>query len=442
MWTGRAELVELLEAITQGYPFEPVEENRTREVLSRRARFKDVELTLRAIPGDRHEPQPTLEFRFGFAGEDGSWPLRDDDLAENAPARKRQAKRWRSLIEQTRSLERLVENALKLAASEVATPQPPGENESPLMSLGYAPGSDWIDIYLRACRLLGQVLSTDWLADVDAKLAEFTLGRPPDQRVQLSRTVWQSGAGYLEGQWMRATDAVETDPDYTWQPPRQLPQDDPGTTVHRSFLKRALADCNVVRSHRRPSPREALALIDHDETQCVVSVTLDGDAVYLGFDAMLKQGWIGRDVPPSFDYEERIGLIDLTDPHRGDELGGRLRAMDQAWSSWAAVAKTAEAEVSGESALFRRGQCHQGQWPYFYVIAQALNGRKVTPQWIKNAGTRFSGWMSSSAGPRGSRAATLAALTAEEAVLSAGLTALAAQQGVIPTYPPHAFAKR
>lgn len=116
--------------------------------------------------------------------------------------------------------------------------------------------------------------------------------------------------------------------------------------------------------------------------------------------------------------------------------------MDDAWSSRRALIRTAENEASGKTALFRRGNSEMTLWPYFYVLANALDGRKVTPRWIDNVALKFGGWAATAAGPAGSAAARLAASEAEGAATTAGLIALAAQQGVIPTNRPHAFADR
>lgn len=447
MWTGVAELAELLDVVTAGYPFEPVLEERAPDVMTRRAHFKDVVITLRAIPGSRAYGAPELQYRFGF-DDDGEELLWDEELAQDQRARQGQATRWRSYLQRTCSLERLVEHGLTEA---VRTPRGPdlAGGDDPFLTgldgfvegLGGAPGDHWVEIYLHAQWLLGRVVSTDWLANVDGELAKQSLNLPAEDRVHLSRMLWRVGAAYLEHNGLKA--AGETEPDLDGHPmPRWIKKVDPGTTVHRRFLKQALAGCAVVRAHFQPWPQQAVALIDHDETQCAVTLTVEGDVVTVKFAAMLKQGWIGRDLAPSFDYEETVPLEDLSDSHQAEELGRRLRAMDQAWSSWAAVSKSAEAEMSGKTSLFRRGRYSRSSWPYFYTLAQALSGRKVTPRWLNNVETRFVGWMATAAGPEGSQRRELAAAHASLAVASAGITAIAAQQGVIPTYRPHAFADR
>ena len=232
------------------------------------------------------------------------------------------------------------------------------------------------------------------------------------------------------------------DPDEGWGPGREIPEGDPGTKAHRLFLKAALQGRNLVRPHYRPWPAEAVALIDHDQTQCSVSIDVNDEVAFVCFRAQLKQGWIGKDFPPTFYYEERVKVSDLQDTQSSEELGRRLRAMDDAWSSRRAIAKTAENEASGKTALFRRGKPVTTDWAYFYVLAQALDGRKVTPRWIDNVGLKFGSWAATAAGPAGSAAADLAYSQVTGAATGAGITAIAAQQGVIPTNRPHAFADR
>jgi hypothetical protein len=212
--------------------------------------------------------------------------------------------------------------------------------------------------------------------------------------------------------------------------------------VHREFLNVALKGLNLVRPHERAWPREAIALIDHDETQCLVHVDIDAEFAYVRFCAQLKQGWVGRDLAPRFVYEERVTLTDLEDPTVAGELGRRLRAMDQAWSSRRAVARTAETEASGTTTLFRGGKRLGERWSYFRILAQALDGRRVTPRWVDNEAFKFARWAGAAAGPACSPAAQIAESRAFSGATSAGLIAMAAQQAVIPTNRPHAFADR
>lgn len=55
-----------------------------------------------------------------------------------------------------------------------------------------------------------------------------------------------------------------------------------------------------------------------------------------------------------------------------------------AWASRRAIAKTAENEASGKTALFRRGKPVTTDWAYFSELAQARDGRKVTPRRTDN----------------------------------------------------------
>lgn len=68
----------------------------------------------------------------------------------------------------------------------------------------------------------------------------------------------------------------------------EVPLYDPGMRVHREFLNAALKGLNLVPPHERHWPRDAIALIDHDETQCLVHVDISADLAYVRFCGELK----------------------------------------------------------------------------------------------------------------------------------------------------------
>ena len=340
-----------------------------------------------------------------------------------------------------RSLEGVVERAL--AEAVAAAPEPVSFAALPAPPLGFLPGEDWVNLYVDAWHRLGQPISVEWLDSIDQRLSELSSELPLVERVQLSRALWRAGAGYLHTDPLGAgTGSEPVGPEEGWGHGRVIPEGDPGTQAHRTFLKAALQGRNLVRPHYRPLPADAVALVDHDETQCSISIDVHDEVAFVGFRAQLKQGWIGKDFPPTFVYEEQVKVCDLEDAQRSEDLGSRLRAMDDAWSSRRAITKTAENEASGKTALFRRGRTNTTDWAYFYVLAKALDGRTVTPRWIDNVGLKFASWAATAAGPTDSAAAQLAYSHVIGAATEAGITAIAAQQGVIPTNRPHAFADR
>lgn len=446
---------EFLRRVTQGLPFEPPDEGRGFWV----ANFGDIELQVRFHdPGDGADDggdsagaQAHKEWGLSATHFDEAaivdlqmvvpddpelcWQLRLEELAVDPVAQRRQAAAWRSTVTGVSTWEGVVERALAEAVTVV--PDRAEFAEVPAPPLGFFPGEEWICLYLTAWHRLGQPISVDWLHSVDQRLSLQSSHLPLHHRVQLSRALWRAGADHLEG-----PPPAELEPAEDWRSFRDVSEDDPGTQAHRVFLKAALQGRNLVRSHYRPLPAEAVALIDHEETQCSFSVDIHDQIAFIRLRAQLKQGWIGRDFPPTFSYDERINVSDLDDPQTCQQLGRRLQAMDDAWSSRRALIRTAENEASGKTALFRRGNSEMTLWPYFYVLANALDGRKVTPRWIDNVALKFGGWAATAAGPAGSAAARLAASEAEGAATTAGLIALAAQQGVIPTNRPHAFADR
>ena len=453
---------EFLRRVTQGLPFEAPTESRDFWV----ARFGDLDLQIHChdpnepIPGGlESEACPTrdvcelpadgdlvdevafVDLSMELSDPECCWQLRLEELAEDPAAQRRQATSWRSTVMGVRSLEGVVERAL--AEAVAAAPEPVLFAELPAPPLGFFPGEQWVSLYVDAWHRLGQPITVEWLESVDQRLSQLSSELPLAERVQLSRALWRAGADYLHaGPLTAGEDAELVSPDEGWGPGREIPEGDPGTKAHRVFLKAALQGRNLVRPHYRPWPAEAVALIDHDETQCSVSIDVNDEVAFVCFRAQLKQGWIGKDFPPTFYYEERVKVSDLEDTQSSEELGRRLRAMDDAWSSRRAIAKTAENEASGKTALFRRGKPVTTDWAYFSVLAQALDGRKVTPRWIDNVGLKFGRWAATAAGPAGSAAAELAYSHVIGAATGAGITAIAAQQGVIPTNRPHAFADR
>jgi hypothetical protein len=440
MNSGTVELAEFIDAAKQDLLAEPVDEFKAPDVQSWRVRFREVDFTLRGVPAMNGDG-PSVQLRFDFSGDDLRTSVLDADLPVEHAARLRLAEQWRAFMKRFQSLQGVIENALQEAVRAGGMPPDQPVGESPWAPLGWAEGVHWIDLYLEASHRAGQSISTTWLHAIDLKLAGLSDDLLIADRLRLSHRLWTVGAQYIENSRLVAASAGVPE-EFELPFPEGITNADPGTTVHRDFLKRALVGCNVVRAHQRPWPAEAVALIEHAETQCAVKLTVRGQSVEVRFEAMVKQGWIGKEVPPVFGYEECITLTDLADEPFVAELGRRLQAMDQGWSSWKSIAKTAEAEVSGKQRLFRQGRHDRAQWVYFYVLAQALGGRKVTPQWIENVSARFADWMAMDAGPEDSLIARYAGLAASEAAHSAGLIAMAGQQGVIPTYRPHAFADR
>lgn len=455
MGVEQGRFTEFLARVTQGLPFEPPDDDRGFWM----ARFGDIELQIRCHdPGDSTDDQEQsarcpvhTEWEPSAAEVDEaaivdlvmvvpddpeiSWQLRLEVLAADPAAQRRQAAAWRSTVTGVSSWEGVVERAL--AEAVAAVPDRAEFVEVPAPPLGFFPGEEWISLYVAAWHRLGQPISVEWLQTVDQRLSLQSSSLPLTQRVQVSRALWRAGADHLEGAPAAGTGPAEDRRSF-----RDVSESVPGTQAHRVFLKAALQGRNLVRPHYRPLPAEAVALIDHDETQCSFSVDIHDQVAFVRLRAQLKQGWIGKDSPPTFVYDERINLSDLEDPQRCEELGRRLQAMDDAWSSRQAIIRTAESEATGKTALFRRGNAETTLWPYFYVLAHALEGRKVTPRWIDNVAIKFGGWAATAAGPAGSAAARLACSEAAGAATSAGLIAIAAQQGVIPTNRPHAFADR
>ncbi|WP_428531546.1 hypothetical protein [Propionicimonas sp.] len=384
---------------------------------------------------------PCVEVILHLSDSEASWTLRLEELAEDDALRRRQAASLRGTIEGVASLEGIAERALREAVSARVLPAMFAGLPEP--SLGFFPGEEWIGLYVEAWHRLGQPISPEWVESVDRRLEQLGSSLPLEARVQLSRALWRASVCYIAHSGRDVLDPpVFAEPDQGGPLGRADSDEDPGTNAHRAFLAAAVRGRNLVRPPYRPTAAEAVALIEHDQTQCLLNVVVEGGFARVGFRAQLKQGWIGKDFPPIFSHTERVRIADLVDAPVAAVLGERLRAMDDAWSSRRAISRTAESEASGRTALFRRGAPPDNPWPVFYVLSEALEGRRVTPRWIEGIAGRFGGWAATAAGPSDSLAAALADLQARESAAYFGLIAMAAQNGLIPTNKPHAFADR
>jgi hypothetical protein len=418
------EAVVFLDQLREGFPLDRV------DGLSAvwRATYPEVKIDVVGDVAESGELEVTLEVSLVGDGSDRvGFGMSRVVVAPDPAMRRRHLGELRALIGRVNTLAGVVQSSLKHAITTCAA----GTG-----SANDCLGPSWVGLHLEACLLSGQARSLSWVMEVERRVERLAAGLSAEHRLHLSREVWTKGARLLaEG---RGLESGRQDLD-GW--PKEVTREDPGTDIHRVFLRDALRGLNVVRAHERPWPREAIALVDHPETQCSVALLIEAEHVHVTFAAMLKQGWIGRDLEPVFGYTETLLLSELDDPTRSDLLARRLRDRISAFASRKAIVRSTERESAGETVLFPRHQL-DGALAYWHVLAATLDGRAATPRWLENTATKFADRAALRAGEDDSVQARLARADAREAVFTAGIIAMAAQNGITPTNRPHAFAHR
>lgn len=393
-----------------------------------RATFPEVEIEVVSDVGDGDELEVALHVTLVVDESDRvGLGVRRVVVATDPTTWRGQLSELGTLIGRVNTLAGVVEHSLKQAMASCSIVGSPADE---------CLGPSWVEQHMEARVLSGQTPSLSWVMEMGRRVERLAAGLPVEHQFHLAKAVWRRGALLLELDRGSRSGSQECD---EW--PREVTREDPGTDVHRVFLREALRGLNVVRAHERPWPREAIGLVDHPETQCSVTLLIEDERLHVSFAAMLKQGWIGRDLEPVFSYTETLLLADLDDPTRCGPLARRIRDRISAFSSRKAIMRATDRESAGETVLFPRHQ-QDAALAYWHVLAATLDGRAATPRWLESTATRFADRAMLRTGDRDGLGARLARAEVREAVFNAGLIAMAAQTGVAPTNRPHAFADR